>query len=269
MRTPLPFFLLFAACGHQAPMSEPGLHVTAGRTEVELGRAFPLTVVRAWNRQREEPGWSDRLLEPLVVRLLETTQRRDETVVEETRRYRAYAFSLGDLSAPVELRVRRALDPNRPGSAELPVRPAPGSFPWWLAGAGAVALLALVIALRRWRAPLPAPPPRGATDESGPGPEVAALERLARLARRTPQGRRETEEFFVEASAIVRGYSGARFSLAATEMTTEELTARVAKPSLADCLRRCDRVKFARHLPDPDERKRILDRAEAFVRETA
>ena len=136
---------LSAACGNRSPLGAPGVRVAAEVDEVELGRAFPLTVVRIWNLQQEEPEWSDRLLEPLVVYLLETTQRQNETVVEETLRYRAYAFA--DLSEPIELRVRRTLDPEKPGPAELPRLPENKPFPWWLIGAAGALLSVALIAL--------------------------------------------------------------------------------------------------------------------------
>jgi len=250
--------LLAAACGRGAPIDgvEP-LRVTAAVDEVELGRAFPLTVVRAG---RALPEWDDAALAPLHVRLRESSRREQGGLVEETRRYDAYAFTLDDLKEPVPLRVKRALDPEDPGPAELP-EPLPARSRWylWLAGA-AVALAAVAAIARRPSRPArPLPPAEPAPEP----PHTAALERLARLRAGAPR----TPEDFVETAALLRDYVGARFDTDAFVLTSQEIAARW--PRLADALALCDLVKFARHAPAPGARTRMLDDAEAFVREAA
>lgn len=256
--------LLAAACGNGTAIPDlDAPRITAGVSEVELGRAFPLTVVRTRAKEETAAEWNAAALAPLSVRLLETKRREDDRRVEETRRYEAYAFSLEDLSEPVALRVTRALDPERPGPAELPGGPLATPFPWlpWsFAAAVALGALFLLVRLRRRRpAPPAAPPP-----EPRPGPHVRALERIGQL-RTEP----DVERFFVEAAALLREYAGERFEVRAREMTTEQLTAAVGDARLEEALRSCDLVKFARFAPDASERARVLDRAEAFVRGTS
>ena len=238
---------LAAACGDGTPISDVPLQVTAGVEEVALGRAFPLTVVRTWSKGSEPADWSD---ETLVVLPTETTRREDGTRVEETRRYDAYAFSLDDLTTPVELRVKRALDPRQPGPAELPGAVPAKTFPWRTVG---VALAALLLLLRR-RRPTAEPPPPEPDSPAQPAPHLRALARLAR-ARRA-----ELQACYAETAALLRDYAGVR----AAE-TTEDLQI----PRLAAVLQQCDLVKFARHAPAADERERMLGAAESFIKETA
>jgi hypothetical protein len=290
MRGPVRLLLclaLAAACGERAPIpaEDLALRVTAGATDVELGRAFPLTVVRVWNRELTPSVWRDDLLAPLALELIEVSQRDDGARVEETRRFDAYAFMSGDLTVPapsfrarpraggaervvegepLAFKVRSALDPANPGPVELPGGPVRPPFPWlrWSAGLAA-ALVALVLFLRRARpappgpAPVEAPPP--------PGPHERALERLAALRGRASG---DAEPFYVEAADIMREYLGARFRLRAAEMTSEELVAALPHGQLETFLRICDLVKFAGARPGPAARASALDQAEAIVRET-
>lgn len=260
---------LAAACGDATPIAARPLRITAGAPAVELGKAFPLTVVRTWSKGQAPAAWDDAALAPLEVRLLERSRREDSRRVEETLRYEGYAFSLADIRAPgLELRVQRALDPETPGPAELPGEPLPEPAPRWpfRAALGAVLIAAFVLLLRRRRRPPAVAAPAPVVEPPAPGPHVLALERLARLRGRQPQGREELTAYHVEASGIVRDYVGERFAVHADVMTTEELIERSAP--LARVLPPCDLVKFARHLATAAERERLLDAAEAYVRET-
>ena len=265
----LPVLALVAACGAGTPIPDVPLQITAGASEVELGKAFPLTVVRTWRRGQTPADWNDEALAPLEVRLLQTARREDERRVEETRRYVGYAFSLADVRVPgLELRVKPALDPATPGPAELPGEPLPEPYPWptW-AAVGAALLAAFVLLLsRRQRTPAAVAAPAPASERPPPGPHELALERLARLRRQQPRGHEEIQAYYVEASGLLRDYVGERFAVQADVMTTEELVEREAP--LARVLPDCDLVKFARHAPTASEREQLLDRAERFVRET-
>jgi len=259
---------LAAACADETPIPDAQLRLSAGTAEVELGKGFPLTVVRTWRRGQTPAVWDDEALAPLEVRLLETTRREDDRRVEETRRYRGYAFSLTDVRLPgLELSVKHALDPASPGPAELPGEPlAEPSSRWPWAAVGAALLAAFVLLLRRRRPPPAVALPAPSSAPPPPGPHVRALERLARLRRQQPQGRDEVSSYYVEASGLVRDYVAERFAVSADVMTTEQLIELQAP--LARVLPDCDLVKFARHAPGPAEREQLLDRAETFVRET-
>ncbi len=197
---------LVPACGDVVPIVGPAPSVRAvvSDGEVELGRAFPLTVVRVWRNGAEEPAWSDDRLSPLVVRRVEIERRASGSFVEETRRYRAYAFALGrltlpalsDLDAPVRLKVRPALDPREPGQVELPVGllDEPVRWPIFL-GAGLAALLTLVVIVRVRRRP-PEPEPSAEPAPEPPDPREVALAALALLGEREPGTPEETQAFY-------------------------------------------------------------------------
>lgn len=259
---------LVVGCGGGAPISDVPLRISAGAAEVELGKAFPLTVVRTWRRGQAPAAWNDEALAPLEVRLQEIAQREDDRRVEETRRYLGYAFSLTGISLPgLELRVKRSLDPETPGPAELPGEPlAEPTPPWSWAAVGAALLAAFVLLLRRRRAPPATSAPAPSPAPPAPGPHVRALERLARLRGQQPQGRDETQAYYIEASRLVRDYVEERFALPAGVMTTEQLIEH--QTPLSHVLPLCDLVKFARHAPTAAERGQLLDAAESYVRET-
>jgi hypothetical protein len=250
-------------------MSEqPLLEVTAGVAEIELGKAFPLTVVRAWERDRSPPEWNEEALAPLVVRPVETTRREGSGLIEETRRYRAYAFGPGEISEPVELRVKGTLDPDRPGPAELPGEPLREPSTWlpWSAAGAALVVAAVLVSRRRGRpgtvpVPEPEPPP--------PGPHLRALEHIERLRERRPRTHEQTQAFYVEAAGLIRDYVGERFEVRTTVRTSEDLLGLSLHPALTAVLKPCDLVKFARHQPDEAERQALLDVMERFVEETA
>ena len=290
-----------AGCGEPTPIEDAELtvRVTAGTDVVELGRAFPVTVVRTWRKGLEPEPWRDELLAPLVLRLESEARREDARHVEETRRYRAYAFAAGETPVPAAtvvarggpgeapvtasgeplvLRVRPSLDPSAPGAAELPGDPLPLPVPWRTWAVAAAALLAgaaIAQRARRRRAPeAPAPAPSAAAPEEGPAP--AALRAIEALRAREPRDQAESDAWHVDAAAVVRTYASARFGVHARESTSEELTSAVARattgePSapLRDVLSACDAVKFGLGATTTAERARVLDRAAEFVRGTA
>jgi len=234
--------LLVAGCG--GPVGDEPLRVTADVSAVELGKAFPLTVVRTWARGEDPPEWDDGVLE---TRLVETGRREDGGRIEETLRYAAYAFAPGAITEPVELSVEPI---EAGGPPELPGELPGGAFPWWIALLAAPLLL--LLRRRRARPPAPEPPP-----SPPPAPHLIALERLRRMREDPPE----------EPSEVLRDYVGERFHVPADVMTTEQLVG-VSEP-LRNVLPRCDVVKYAGHRPAADERLELLDAAEAFVRETA
>ena len=292
---------LAAGCGGDvSPIADEDLllRVTAGVGSVEIGKAFPITVVRVWAKDCEPEEWRDEALAPLTVRLVATARREDERHVEETRHYEARAFALDEVrvpaptfravrrgaadpsaarvvtAEPIVLRVRPALDPRAPGAPEFPGEPLSEPLPrplWAGIGAAAVVATALALVLRRRAARLgeqPAAPERTATSAPSPSPRDRALQRIEALRARDPRTADEVLAWHVEAAALSRDYVFERFAVGTPEMTTEELLATAPgaqRAGLADVLAGCDLVKFAREVPAAAERARLLASAEALV----
>ena len=268
---------LLAGCGSGTPIPETDLFlsVTPGAFEVELGKPFPLTVVRVWRKDLDPAAWSDKALAPLAVKLEEEIRRDDTARVEETRRYLAHAFSLDDIvvrglklvaqprdggaerkvsATGFRIRVKPALDPEDPGPPELPGE-APPSRTWMWGGMGALAV-ALVLLLLLRRKPKPRAPAPAAAAPPLASPRERALERLRGAS--------------VEAAAdILRAYVAEARGVRALEMTSEQLLAALPSPALARVLGPADLVKFAAHVPAASERDAVLASADAFVREAA
>lgn len=285
-----------AACDPRKPIAEDevSIRVVAGAEEVELGKSFPLTVVRVWSSDLEPEPWRDQNLAPLAVRPDRTTREEDGRHVEETRVFRAYAFDPGavtvkslsfqaspKLGGPASIttcdgftvRVKPALDPKAPGPPELFGEIAPEPRRWWLWVAVGVAILAafahLVRTSRQTAAQHPGPtaPPIL--------PHERALDRIRRLRGQDPHSHDGVQAWHVEASSIVRDYVAEQFAIRALEMTTEELLSSPAtvaalppaqRALLFEVLGSCDLVKFGRHPSTAPERERLLTAAETFVR---
>jgi len=272
---------------------------------VALGEPFAVRIVRVWDAELRALPFDDASLAPLVLRLEETSRREQEGRIEQTRRYRARAFALGEVAVPaptlearprsggpvravtgreLRLRVTGTLDPEAPGRPELPGDPlplperdAPG-LPWWVAAVAALAAAVLVaagLALRRgWTTPSAEPEePRPAP----PGPHELALARLARLRERDPRDREAMQAYYSEAYALMREYTGERFGVRVRERTSEEILADLEEGAvlalppherLARYLAHCDRVRFGREMPGAADREQVLESAERFVRET-
>jgi hypothetical protein len=301
----LPAIFTVAAAVPVSAAMEPeiALQVTPSSIEVEFGKGFPVTVVRSWSRDLVPEEWPEDALAPLVAQLVETKRNERDGRVEETRRYRCYAFSVGDVTVPApvfrathrgddtpraafgesfSLRVRMALDPDAPGPVELPCdlmgepEPPAGGIPWWASGIVLAAALVLLISVLRRAIRKPEPVPAVAPPPPDP-PDVRALARLHRLRERSPHGREEVDSFHVEAAALMRDYVWKRFSARVTARTTQELLAATwatrtlgAEPRkrLSEYFTQCDHVKFGRYSPGPKARDRLLDTGEEFLLET-
>ncbi len=114
-----------------------------------------------------------------------------------------------------------------------------------------------------------APPPRP--------PHELALAALNKLHAQRLVDEGKFAEYYVQLSAIIRGYLEDGFGVRAPEMTTEEfLAAATADRRLAaaqrrllgDFLSQADLVKFARHLPTLNDTQSAYEAARRFVEET-
>ena len=282
-----------AGCDGEPPIPNADLllRISVGVEAVAPGRAFPVTVVRVWDKDLVPAAFEERSLAPISLRLDSTSRREDARHVEETRRYRGYAFALTDVSIrpplfsatpkdggpvrkttgdPVRLRILPEVDPLKPGQPEQPgdPPPEPPRRTPVIVGLGVLlaAAVAIVLRARRRRAseilPVDRPTPRV-------DPAVRALERL-----RANTGRTDV----LEIAAILRAYLAEGFGLPALERTTEEILAEgtahgvlgpAAGSALETVLSSCDLVKFAGHETTPPEQVDLLDRAERLVRQLA
>ena len=104
------------------------------------------------------------------------------------------------------------------------------------------------------------------------------MRRLTELLRRHPLESGRYGAYYVDLSAILRYYIEDRFNAHAPELTTPELLRVIGEASLlgeeqqaflAEFLRHCDRVKFARYRPSTDEMKSGYAAVKRFVDETA
>ncbi len=186
-------------------------------------------------------------------------------------------------AAPLSLHVQPALDPKAPGAPEgpgpLPTQP----FPWVRLGllgllAFLVGSIGTTLVLRRRRRLAAAPVPVAPPTPDGPAPDAAASRALAGVRAREAKTPDERCAQVVESAEIVRAYVAARFGVPARERTSRELVAALvatesvddgAKVALAHVVGPADFVKFADRAPSPDERTRVLDAADEFVRRTA
>jgi hypothetical protein len=131
-----------AACGGRSIQEQDlAIEVSTGATAVELGRAFPVKVVRVFDRELLPRAFDAGDLAPLVLRRVRVARREDARRVEETIEADGYAFARGELtvppvalrarprrggvertarSRPIVLTVRPALDPEAPGDPEPP-----------------------------------------------------------------------------------------------------------------------------------------------------
>jgi hypothetical protein len=219
--------------------------------------------------------------------------RGDETVVDgveyvltcfETGEHEIPPLPLGVVEAPGEtiaiwtLPVPISVERVSPADAEeikdiKDLIYPPGRFPLravliGLAAAGLVA--AAVLLLRRRRRFGIAP------EEPGPPPlpphEQAYLD-LERIAARGLVKKGLIKEYYTELSEVIRRYIGGRYGIMTMELTTTELLASMREAGLdreegrafRQFLARCDLVKFAKHIPPPDEMEGEIGRARSLV----
>ena len=104
-----------------------------------------------------------------------------------------------------------------------------------------------------------------------------AFQALAALSRTDFSNPDAVRLYFFQISEVLRGYVEARFGLNATDLTTEEILAKVSslgelssdqRASLERFLETTDRVKFAAHEPGEPEIEEAYERALSFVEAT-
>jgi hypothetical protein len=147
------------------------------------------------------------------------------------------------------------------GLIGLPSTPVADYRAWWITAA-VLALLAIAYFAWKWWKNAHTPPTA----------EAIALQALKNVLFDRPD-----ETFANEVSAILRAYIQSRYSIPATQRSTEEFLAEITADStlgrhqskLCDFLRSCDRAKFANCPLSSETRKDLVDQATTFVVETS
>jgi len=266
-----------------SPAREYGTTLAVASGDVEFGVAFPLTVTHVVRSGAPTPA--DPSLAPLVTRLEATTTGSggDAQVVLE-RRFRAWAFTLGDVDVSgTRLHVRSSLPTDDDGRPELPEEllavPRSRRAAWiaaLVALGAALGATALALWMRRRKRRKRRKRRNDETSAAAERPPAGAraLARLQRL-RAKPL---DVAVLHDEASALLRDYVEERFEPRAPSRTSEELIgdetlarALGATPRgrLVAVLPALDRVRFGRSAVAAAAALRLLDELEAFVGETS
>ena len=186
----------------------------------------------------------------------------------------------GDLEAgEISVEVESVLPEDRSEATDIrdikPLRRVETARSWLLWTGLALAAAALGLAAWRWWR-------RRRPDGSAPGvppvpPYDLAIRELERLRRTDFSDLRELRRYYFAVSSVIRAYVECRFGLNATDLTTEEILGRLGglvrlEPPQARRLERflvaTDQVKFAAHLPLPEEIERTYEQALGFVTAT-
>lgn len=141
----------------------------------------------------------------------------------------------------------------------------------WLAGAGGLAVLFLLVRLIRKRRPEAVEPPVPKIPA-----HITALESLKHLKERKAWLEEEPKEFYSELTYTVRKYLEQRFGIKAIERTTKEIITDLKKADISEedkvylrkILSEADMVKFAKMKPDQTLGEQSLDRSIDFVERT-
>jgi hypothetical protein len=154
-----------------------------------------------------------------------------------------------------------------------PLRRQPSRWLLWAGLATALFVIAALVYYWWWRRR------RTGTGADGPvlAPHEEALRALERLRRRDLRDPEAVHACYFALSEVIRRYVEGRFGLNATDLTTEEIVARLGgvrglggdeRDLLRGFLGATDRVKFAAHEPSEEEIRATYENALTFVEVT-
>jgi hypothetical protein len=275
------------------------LRVEADRTAITIGDPILLTARLTYPETTRIVSFApERILGTLNLLDAEDVgvRRLEDGKLEDVRLFRITSFETGEKeipplevtyvdtsgvegtvsSGPIRIAIASVLteedtepaDINPP--ATMPERPL---WPWIVLAAALLAAAGWLL-WRRRRAG------RGVREAAPPAPlrpahEVAYSE-LERLLSADLLEKGRIKEFYIELAEIIRRYLGARFAIETVERTTHEVLeglkgVRAGTRTIVttgEFLLACDLVKFAKHLPEPEESRRVVERAYRLVDET-
>ncbi|HET6343809.1 MAG TPA: hypothetical protein VFH51_02705 [Myxococcota bacterium] len=297
-----------ATCSKQAPPRPTRSDAPAAEMRASVDRAVATTgdLITYSVEVQHNPGIEVELPEPGAriagLRITDAGRDPEETVdgrVRQRRWYKLRADLVGSYVLPPLAATYHGAGGAPPGETEMKtseifievasVMPTDGSasdihdlkplqevryrprWPYALAALAVAALLAAgVIQWLRRRNLAPLPPPT-------PAHEVA-FAALNGLRRTNFADAEAVRRYYFQISEVLRTYVEERFRLNATDLTTEEIFARlpeVTELAPAESLRLrafladTDRVKYAQHMPGSEEIAQTYERALGFVEATA
>jgi hypothetical protein len=271
----------------------PAVKAVASKTDVTVGETFTVEVAASgppgttWTFPAEPGDESVELRTP-------TAAPEATPPAPGVHRYEAAAFALGEVAVPavtvqyrlpdgtegtastaaIPLRILSVLpkDPKEQKLADIrgPVGLGVGRAFWLAAGAAAVLLAALGVALWRRRRRTAAVPRPAAPRVP---PDAAALAALDRLAQSGLLARGEHRPFYIELATIAKRYLEDRLQAPVVEMTSAEAVAflrdhakaRDLATTLREVVLAADRVKFARAEGVAEEATRHLAAVRGMV----
>ncbi len=266
------------------------IRVEVDSKSVPLGGGFTVQVTRTWPKDFSASTWQDDSLDLGMIDLLfvDVNIVKDQKV--EVRRFRCFAFQLNSIEIPrtsftaidpstgeklstesevVLLTVASVLPKNDVGGAELPRGLWPMESREWPSAYVIIGFPLLFIAILVFMKK------RRARNKGAPlGPHAQAELRLATITADSCNLGSFVDEF----AELVRDYVAEQFQVPAREMTTAELTRRMADislltdqelASLRHFLQRLDEIRYGDQAIAAEERRQMTDAFTTWLRSMA
>ena len=164
-------------------------------------------------------------------------------------------------------------DPNQPYhdiKDIIAVEPPPKNYIYWILGA--ITLLFAVVAYFYLRKKKPAIKVEERVSKLSPYDE--AMQALDELSKQSPADNLAVKNYFTKLNDILRVYLKRRFNYSTLEKTNEELILQLRKSKLqgeefsrlAQALRMNDFIKFAKYIPNEDEKQEVFSQIRQSIK---
>ena len=252
----------------EVTVPEPGPDI-AGFRIVDIGRDEPITVRASGGEERIRERVFYRLradlvgsyILPAITLSYEDKESKAQKTLETSEIFVEVQSVLPKEKEATDIRDIKPLEPvKRPLSPLV-----------WLLVLAAVLLLGFLYHLFRKRQQ------RALPEAPKPLPHEVAFRELDRLRNSDFTDLPTLRRYYFALSQVIRRYVEARFGLNATDLTREEILARLpelteldpqASEELSEFLGETDQVKFAKHLPKTGEIEETYERALRFIEQT-